>query len=199
VPLPPIQDIELPKLKTLVYEDVLTGDFPILIYLTAPSLTHLHVHAQPDPEVYGPPDHLISFLQDSPNLETLEFDGVDIRPAQWSRTLSLLPKFRKLYLHESDIDDKVIERMCGENGLCPDLQRIDLRWCQHVRGTTLVRLVESRAKEGGHEIEEVAAIGCSHVRKEDAMQLASITTFRVVIGERDEYCRESGFLYAEFA
>jgi len=73
---------------------------------------------------------------------------------------------------------------------CPDLRRIDLRWCQHVRGTTLVGLVESRVKEGGREIEEVVAIGCSLVRKQDGMQLAGLTTFRVVIGERDERCRE---------
>ncbi|KAF9653454.1 hypothetical protein BDM02DRAFT_1912429 [Thelephora ganbajun] len=189
-----IPNIELPNLRTLVYDDLRTGEFPILNHLTAPSLTHLHAHVQPDPEVFDAPSHLIRFLEDSPNVETLELDGVDIWPAQWLSTLPLLPKLRKLHLHDSDIDGAVIEKMFGENGLCPDLQRIDLRWCQHVRGTTLVRLVESRMKEGGCEIEEVAAIGCSLVRKQDAMQLATLTKFRVVIGERDEYCREFDFL-----
>ena len=191
---PDILDIELPKLRTLVYDDLQTGEFQILNYLTAPSLAHLHARVQPDPEEYGAPTHLINFLKASPNLEALELDGVDVWPAHWLSILPLLPKLRKLHLHDSDIDDKVVERMFGENGLCPDLQRIDLRWCQHVRGTTLVRLVESRVKEGGREIEEVAAIGCSLVRKQDAMQLASLTTFRVVIGERDEHCRECDFL-----
>ena len=195
ITLPDIMEIELPKLRTFVYEDLWTGDFPILNYLSAPSLTHLHAHVQPDPEVNGSPAHLIGFLGDSPRVETLELDGVDIWPTQWLSILQLTPKLRNLYLHDSDIDDKVFERMCEKDGLCPDLQRIDLRWCQHVRGTTLVRLVESRVKEGGREIEEVAAIGCSLVRKQDAMQLASLTTFRVVIGERpgDEYCREPDF------
>jgi len=187
---PDILDVELPKLRTLVYEDFWTGDFQILNYLSAPSLTHLRAHAEAGPDVYGSPAHLIGFLGDSPNLETLEFDGVDIWPGQLLSTLSILPKLRKLCLHDSDIDDKVIERMCGKDGLCPDLQRIDLRWCQHVRGMTLVQLVESRAKEGGRGIEEIAAIGCSLIRKQDVMQLASLTKFRVVAGERDKHCRE---------
>ena len=187
---PDILDVELPKLKTLIYEDFWAGEFQILNYLSAPSLAHLRAHAEPGPEMYGSPAHLIGFLGDSPNVETLEFDGVDIWPAQLLSTLSVLPKLRKLYLHDSDIDDKVIERMCGKDGLCPDLQRIDLRWCQHVRGMALVQLVESRAKEGGRGIEEIAAIGCSLVRKQDVMQLAGLTRLRVVTGERDEHCRE---------
>ena len=191
---PHIPDIELPKLKTLIYEDLQTGEFPILNHLTAYSLTHLYAYVQPDPDAYGTPTHLIRFLESSPSMETLEFGGVDIWPEQWLSILPLLPRLRKLHLHDSDIDDEVIEGMFGKNGLCPDLQRIDLRWCQHVRGTTLVRLVESRMREGGREIEEVAAIGCSLVRKQDAMRLAGLTTFRVIIGERDERCREFGFL-----
>ena len=191
---PHIPDIELPKLKTLIYEDLQTGEFPILNHLTAYSLTHLYAHVQPDPDAYGTPTHLIRFLESSPSMETLEFGGVDIWPEQWLSILPLLPRLRKLHLHDSDIDDEVIGGMFGKNGLCPDLQRIDLRWCQHVRGTTLVRLVESRMREGGREIEEVAAIGCSLVRKQDAMRLAGLTTFRVIIGERDERCREFGFL-----
>ena len=188
---PDVPDIDLPNLKTLVYEDLLTGEFPILDHLTAPSLTELYAHVQPDPDVYGAPIHLIRFMEDSPNVQTLELDGVDIWPAQWYSTLTLLPNLRKLHLHDSDIDDKVIEEMFGGNGLCPNLQQIDLRWCQHVRGTTLVRLVESRVGEGGREIEEVATIACSLVRKQDAMRLASLTTFRVVIREQDKHCRES--------
>jgi len=187
---PDILDVELPKLRTLVYEDFWTGDFQILNYISAPSLTHLRAHADLGSEERGSPAHLIGFLGDSPNVETLELDGVDIWPAQLLSTLSILPKLRKLYLHDSDVDDKVIERICGEGGSCPDLQRIDLRWCQHVRGTALIQLVESRAKAGGREIEEIAAIGCSLIRKQDVMQLASLTKFRVVAGERDEHCRE---------
>lgn len=191
---PDIPDVELLKLRTLVYEDIWTGDFQILSYFSAPSLIHLHAHVQPDPEIYGSPAHLVNFLERSPNVETLELDGVDVWPAQLLSTLKLLPKLRKLYLHDSDIDDMVVEKMYGKDGLCPDLHRIDLRWCQHVRGSTLVRLVESRVKEGGREIEEIAAIGCSLVRKQDVMQLASLTTFRVVVAERDEHCREFDFL-----
>lgn len=191
--LPDVMEIELTKLRTLVYEDLWAGDFQILNYLSAPSLTHLHAHVEPDPEVGGSTAHLLGFLGDSPNLETLELDGADIWPAHWRSTLSLMPKLRNLYLHDSDIDDKVIEKMCGRNGLCPNLERIDLRWCQHVRGTTLVRLVESRVEDGGRKFEEVAAIGCSLVRKQDALQLANLTTFRVVMGEQDEYCRECDF------
>lgn len=183
-------DIELPKLTTLVYEDLGAGEFPILDYLSAPSLTHLTAHAQPDPDAYDTSTGLVSFIEDSQNIETLELDGVDIWPAQWLSILPLLPKLRKLCLHDSDIDDEVIESMFGKSGSCPDLQQIDLRWCQHVRGRTLLQLVESRMKEGGQEIEEVAAIGCSLVRKQDVMQLASLTTFRVVVRERDKLCRE---------
>jgi len=188
-----IPEIELPKLKTLTFEDLQSGAFQILNYLTASSLTHLSAHAQSLPDMYGPPFYSIRFLEGSPKLETLEFGGVEIWSGDWFLIFSLLPKLRKLYLHDSDIGDEVIERMFGKDGLCPDLQQIDLRWCQHVRGTTLVRLVESRLREGGREIEEVAAICCSLVNKQDAMQLAGLTTFRV-IGERDKHCREFGFL-----
>ena len=195
---PDILDIELPKLRTLTHEDLGTGEFPILSYLVASSLTRLHACIQPDPEVYDSPTHLIPFLGRSPNLEILEVDGVDIWPAQWLSTLPLLPKLRSLYLHDSDIDDKVIERMFGRSGMCPDLQRIDLRWCQHVKGITLVRLVESRVKDGGCKIEEVAAINCSLVRKQDAIQLASLTTFRIVTNHWDDHCREIAFIFSVY-
>lgn len=190
---PDIPDVELSKLTTLTCEEFGTGEFQILNYLIAPLLAHLHACIPPDREAYDSPIHLIPFLEHSPNLETLEVDGVDIWPAQWLSILPLLPKLRSLYLHDSDIDDEVIERMFGNSGICPDLQRIDLRWCQHVRGETLVQLVESRVADGGFKIEEVAAINCSLVRKCDAMRLASLTTFRVVTNERDDHCREFGF------
>ena len=188
--LAPPDIIELPKLRTLTYEDIQIGDFQILKYLTAPSLTRLHACVQIDEEEYDSPTCLIPFLENSPNLEMLELDGVDIWPAQWHSTLLMLPNLRELHLHDSDIDDAVIEGMFRKDGLCPNLQRIDLRWCQHVRGTTLVQLVESRIKDGGCRIEEATAIGCSLVRKHDVMQLASLTTFRVVPGEWDGRCRE---------
>ena len=195
-----IPETELPKLKTLTFEDLRSGGFLVLDYLTASSLTHLSAHAQSHPDVYGPPFRSIRFLEGSPNLETLEFGGVDIWPDEWLLILPLLPKLRRLYLHDSNINDEVIEGMFGKSGLCPDLQQIDLRWCQYIRGTTLVRLVESRVREGGCEIEEVAAICCSLVNKEDAMQLAGLTTFRVMgERERDKHCREFGFLSHVFA
>lgn len=187
---PDSPDIELPKLRTLDYEDLGSGEFQILSYLAASSLAHLRVYSQSGPELQDLPAHLIPFLKDLPNLETLEVDGVHVWPAHWLSTLPLLPKLRRIHLHDSDIDDKVVERMFGKNGICPGLQRIDLRWCQHVKGTTLVRLVESRVKGGGCRIEEVAAIGCSLIRKQDVMQLASLTTFRVITNERDDRCRE---------
>ena len=185
-----IPDIELPKLETLIYEDLRAGEFLVLKYLTAPSLIRLHACVQPDPEEDGNPTFFVLFLGNSSNLEILELDGVDIWPSEWLSILPHLPKLRKLHLHNSDIDDTVIKRMLGKSGLCPDLRRIDLRWCQHVRGTTLVQLVESRVRDGSCEIEEVAAIGCSLVRKQDALQLASLTRFRVVTEERDDHCRE---------
>ena len=191
-PTPPaFPGVELPELRTLVYEDLHAGDFQILSYLAAPSLRHLRACVQSGPEVCDVvPTYLIPFLEDSPNVETLELDGIDVWPARWPSILPRLPKLRELYLHDSDIDDKAVEGMFGKNGSCPDLQRIDLRWCQHVRGTTLAQLVESRVNSGGREIDEVATIGCSLVRKQDAMQIARLTTFRVVIGERDEHCRQ---------
>ena len=188
-----VPNIELPRLKTLTYYNLHAGDFLILTYLTAPSLVHLHACVQPDLEAYAPPTHLIHFLEGSPNIETLKIDGVDIWPVEWLSTLPLLPKLRRLHLHDSDIDDKVIEGMFGRSGSCPNLRRLDLRWCQHVRGPTLVQLVESRMKDGVCELEEVAAIGCSLVRRQDAMQLARLTRFRVVTEEWDERCSEFGF------
>ncbi|KAF9782964.1 hypothetical protein BJ322DRAFT_1143368 [Thelephora terrestris] len=182
--------IELPKLKSITYEDLRTGGFQVLRHLAAPSLVQLYAYIRPDTEDYEPPIYLVALLENSPLVETLELEGVDIWRTEWLSIFPRLPKLQKLHLHDSEIDDTVIERMFGESGLCPDLRRIDLRWCQHVSGTTLVQLVESRMKNGGCGIEEVAAIGCSLFTKQDALQLASLTTFRVVTEERDDRCRE---------
>ena len=193
---PDILGIELPKLKTLTDEDLGAGEFQILNCLIAPSLAHLHACIRLDPGVYDSPTYLIPFLERSPNLETSEVDGANIWPVQWLSTLPLLPKLRRLHLHDFDINDKVIGRMFWENGMCPDLQRIDLRWCHRVRGTTLVQLVESKMKDGDCKIEEVAAISCSLVEKQDAARLASLTTFRVVPNEWDDLCREFSFVFS---
>jgi len=197
--LDPSLSVILPQLESLTLED--TGGLSwILSHIRAPLLTRLHLRT---PEVEDMILHeentgstVLSFLNASPKVQLLELHNIDIWPVTFAHCFASLPELRDLRLHDSDIDGAGLQGLYGKDGACPHLSRIDLRWCHHVRGTTLVELVDSRQEAGEMgvstapgRIDEVAALHCSLVRKQDVMQLAKRTRVRVVRRETDDYCR----------
>lgn len=197
------QVVELPQLESLVLEDI-GGLAWIIKHIRAPFLKRLHLRSPevedslPDVEELTGPS-LLGFLEASPKLELLEMHHIDIWPEHFASCLALLPELQDLRLHDSDIDDEVIQGLYGRDGACSNLRRIDLRWCHHVRGTTLVELVQSRAPNGFSTntdgIEEIAALHCSLVRKQDIMHLARLAACRVVVKDENDYCRKLYAIY----
>ncbi len=200
--------ITLPHLHSLT----LTG-WPdinnILSHLIASNLNVLHLRSSDD--LIGMPDEgtglcLLRFLdQSSPPLEELELRDADIPAPYFIQCLERTGHLKTLRLHESEISDHVLRELFGPYGTCPFLSVLDLRWCGHFRGRTLVDLVRSRsglAADGTlplrtnpvqltcAPIVKVIVINCSFIQKRDIEDLALMTVCQVVVLDSDDYCRE---------
>ena len=168
----------------------------LLPSLYAPALRRLHLRSSCEPLGYAHPAtgaSLAQFIeQSSPPLEYLELHDVDIPTGDFPRILAGLPDLQELRLHESEIEDDVIARLKGAEGLCPRLARLDLRWCDLLTGRALVELVQSRKdiQERASPLEEVAVLNCSFVNEHDVMDLARLTRCRVVMRDHGDVCRQ---------
>lgn len=187
--------VRLPFLHTLTL-CVSPNANVILPYIDAPSLRRLHMQSSA-PSLGQPHEptgqSLRQFFERSrPPLELLELRDVDITPDDFSACFTTLSTLKELRLHETDIPDTVMQLLDGSEGLCPQLKRLDLRWCGQLTGQALARLVRSRALDAGspHPIEEVAVMHCSFVNERDIFDIAEKTTCRVVMREADDLCRE---------
>jgi hypothetical protein len=166
----------------------------LLHYLHLPHLLHLHLIAPPETSL-GYPDYAAGALlkgfivASAPPLETLELHDIDISDADFCACFALLKSLRDLRLHSSDISDGSLAGLRRHDGWCPNLRRLDLRWCGTLTGRALVDLVRSR--NAGSEdsprplIEEITVIHCSFVREEDILELARLTSCRVVHRDGD--------------
>lgn len=198
VPAPDATQIAtVPCLESLTL--VLSPDInAVLSYIHAPALRRLHLcssgeatgqaHAQTGAS-------LVQFVeQSSPPLELLDLHDIDILPDDFARCFVSCSSLKELRLHESEINDDVINLFKGSTGICPQLTRLDLRWCGLVTGRALVELVKSRLNptEGmvGDTIAEVAVLNCSFVKENDIMDLAKMTTCRVMMRPEGDICRE---------
>ena len=196
-----IQVVELPQLESLAL-----AIFPELLgmfdNMCAPALRKLLLRCSPGHEHVSSGPRLRHFLASSPHIELLELHDVDLPREELVQCFTLLPRLEELRLHDSDISDDELQPLCGPAGLCPNLVRLDVRWCVHLTGSALVQLVRSRVcvsvevgkigrvLQRAKELEEVAAINCLHVKERDVLDLAEYTTCRLMLRAVDDFCRE---------
>ncbi|KAL1946256.1 hypothetical protein VTO73DRAFT_15383 [Trametes versicolor] len=173
----------------------------LLPHLHTPSLRELRLRSLEDlgyrQRPIGP--SLTRFIEtSSPPLHLLELHDIDLDPDTFATCFRALPDLRELRLHESSISDATVRLLHGPRGLCPQLTRLDLRWCGHLRGRALVDVVRSRLAVddrpgvGAEPIEEVGVINCCFVTEEDVLDLARMTVCRLVTRDSDDYCRTCG-------
>ena len=196
------QVVELPQLESLaltIYPELL-GVFD---NMRAPSLRALLLRCSSGDEDVSSGPRLRRFLESSPRIELLELHGVDLPREVLVQCFTLLPRLEEPRLHDSDISDDELQLLGGPVGLCPNLVRLDVRWCVYLTGSALVQLVRSRVRvdveigksgpvlQQAKELEEVAAINCLHVKERDVLDLAEFTTCRLMLRAVDDFCRES--------
>lgn len=197
--------LEIPTLESLTLKLSPEAN-RILTCISAPRLTELYLRSSCDPLGFphvSTGSSLVQFLETStPPLEVLELHDIDIPSTDISQILIGLPTLLELRLHESEITDDVIHIMSGPPYACPNLQKLDMRWCEQLTGSSLVELVRNRSSPlgiGGNAdlrfppVKEVAVINCSFVREEDIWDLARLTTCRVITRPvpEEDYCRKS--------
>ncbi|ESK97658.1 hypothetical protein Moror_17520 [Moniliophthora roreri MCA 2997] len=188
--------IDLPHLRGLT----LTGGtdiFGLLPYLRATSLLQLHLRSSVDSLGYPSESferNVVQFISLArPPLELLELRDVDLSQSVFITCFSQLPHLKTLRLHESDISDVCLSALHGSGAYCPQLMSLDLRWCGHVSGRALVRLVRDRSTDGSlHRITSVTLINCAFVGEQDIIDLARITLCRLMMHDVEDYCRASG-------
>ncbi|KIP09874.1 hypothetical protein PHLGIDRAFT_296322 [Phlebiopsis gigantea 11061_1 CR5-6] len=175
----------------------------LLMHIRARNLRELHLRSLEDvsyrQEHIGP--SLLRFLTKSqPSLEVLELHDVDLSPRAFALCFSALPNLRTLRLHESSISDATLKLLAGRDAMCPKLTRLDLRWCSHLTGGALVDLVRYRTAVGDSNdmfvkgdvtvepISEIGILNCCFVEEREVLQLAKMTTVRLLVRE-DDFCR----------
>lgn len=197
-----VRVVELPQLNSIMF--TITRELlGVLNNMRAPSLRKLLLRCSSGHEHTSSEPVIRRFLESSSRIELLELHNVDLPREELVQCFTLLPRMQELHLHDSDISDDELQLLSGSAGLCPNLVRLDVRWCAHLTGSALVQLVRSRirtnvemrkkgaALQRAKEMEEVAAINCLHVKERDVLDLAEYTTCRLMLKEKDDFCRES--------
>ena len=192
--------VSLLKLRVLIL--IGTSEmFSVLPHLMTPSLARLHLHSSLDP--LGYPDesvgsHVLQFIRKASPLELFELFDIDFSLDDFASCFAALPYLKELRLHDSQISDSVIETLYRQEGSCPSLERLDLRWCGQVTGRALTELVKGRlhAKNSSQNstdlmtpITSLTVINCSFVKEQDIFDLAEMTICRIIMGASD-YCRK---------
>ncbi|KAG8218746.1 hypothetical protein J3R82DRAFT_4417 [Butyriboletus roseoflavus] len=197
------QVVELPQLESLAF--IISRElFGVFDNMRAPALRNFLLRCSPGHEHVSSGPLVRRILESSPCIELLELHDVDLPREELVQCFTLLPRLEELRLHDSDISDDELQLLYGPAGLCPNLVRLDIRWCIHLTGSALVQLVRSRVRideeagkssgsvlEQAKELEEVAAIHCLHVKERDVLELAKFTTCRLMLRAVDDFCRES--------
>ncbi|KAJ3973894.1 hypothetical protein EV361DRAFT_897588, partial [Lentinula raphanica] len=132
--------------------------FALLQNIHTPTLQHLHLMSSAE---------AISVSHQWSGLTLFQWLTLDIFIA----CFEILTKLRTLKLHDSEISDAVFESLHGDQGYCPELAVVDLRWCSVVTGRALV--------------------SCSFVQEQDILEMARNAVCRLIIDGHD-YCRSIG-------
>lgn len=192
--------VDLPHLSSMTLMGT-ENLFAVLPHLRVSALSQLHLRSSLD--YFQPSDIAIwidLFLRHScAPITLLEIRDLGLDPQAYDRILRLLPMIEKLVLHDSDLVDSTVKAMNGPDGLCPQLQKMDLRWCGRVSGWALVNLVRSRLPTDLDDvgnpsvsapIEEITLINCSFVKEEDIMDLAQMTVCSLIHHGQGDFCSE---------
>ncbi|KAL0949725.1 hypothetical protein HGRIS_009765 [Hohenbuehelia grisea] len=144
---------------------------------------------------------LSHFLQTNcDTLQKLELSSITTFPSNYGTWLGCMPGLREIYLHDSDIPDAAMHLLSEAPLLCPRLARLDLRWCENLRGQSLVDLVRVRtlarkdnpmSDDAPSTIEEVTLINCASVLVKDVIELATMTICRVLAPQDEDRCSQS--------
>jgi len=189
---------ELPILTSLT----ITGwnnIFGILSRLITPSLMHLYLRSSLEfAQAEETSTWVCLFLErSSPPLSLLEMRDMGLDPQFYSRIFTLLPNLEELRLHDSDLVGPILNQMNGPQGLCPQLKRIDMRWCGRLSGDALVELVQSRLRGKidsselpsiSSPILEITLINCSFVKEEHILELTQMTICRLIHSGQSDFC-----------
>jgi len=189
--------VQLTQLKTLVLTG-LNNIFGILPYLRLPLLSQLHLRSSLE---YLQAEEMATWIEQfldrsQPALSVLEIRDLGLDSEAYGRILPLLFTVQELRLHDSDILDTVLRQLSGPEWRCPNLQRLDLRWCGRLTGRALVELVRNRLpiEEGiamsRKAITKITVINCSFVKEEDILDLAQMTVCYLKYKGQDDFCRK---------
>lgn len=180
-----------------------TDLFGVLPHIYSPCLVELHLRSSVDPLGYPhrhTEERILQFVEHcSPPLALLDLRDLDLSHAGFLTCFRTLPHLRQLSLHESEISDDVLQSILGPTSSCPELTKLDLRWCGQLTGQSLVNLIHQRHMKSANNadisrIREVTVINCSFVGDIDILNLAEETVCSVVMHKGNDYCRVLRYL-----
>lgn len=176
-------------------------DFNVLLdFIESPNLCNLRMRSSDSASIvhFQSGTALANFFGSTippPPIRLLELYDLDIPDEAFIACFSSLPRLQELRLHWSDVSDTAIQQLDAETNLCPNLQRLDLRWCSQLRGRVLVDVVKSRLERSSPgsavvaPIEEVAMLNCAFVEERDVLDLATMTVCRLTLRSFEDPCR----------
>jgi len=113
-----------------------------------------------------------------------------------SGTLVHLPQLQMLQLHDSDIEDITLNELRKHDPARLKLEDLDLRWEGRVSGSAILRLLKDSGTSysvthSQRGVKRATLLHCSHVQEETVIEVAKLTTCRLVAEEGD-YCYPEG-------
>lgn len=134
------------------------------------------------------------------NVENIPLRKLYIHNASLSSgTLIHLPHLQVLQLHDSDIEDATLDELRRSGSAKLQLEELDLRWEGRVSGSAIIRLLKDLgtcysplyAPEEQRGVKIVTLLHCSYVQEESIIEVAKLTTCRL-IAEVGDYCYPEG-------
>jgi len=193
--------VEMPELRSLVLS-VPPAYIILLQRMTAPAIESLILRTPDDFHGFATEnvrEAMRTFVvSNSSKLRLLELYDIDVAQDDFVAMFINLVSIEEIRLHGSEILDETVDALCAsrQSTLCPRLTRLDLRWCGHLSGTALVRLVESRAaclsEDPVSSVTELRVINCSFVKEKDILVIGEKCVCYLKMRDNDDFCRNRG-------